>query len=55
MGQSCLQLCFSEKGKSKLNKTFHILKMKAQFEKKTHFERKAHFLKMKTCLWESEK
>ena len=34
----CLQLCFSEKRKNNTHKTFHILKMKAHFQKQPHFE-----------------
>ena len=33
----CLQLCFLEQG------TFHILKMKAYFEKEPHFENESSF------------
>ena len=32
----CLQLCFLEKRKNNTHKTFHILKMKAHFEKEPH-------------------
>ena len=34
---------FSEKGKATLTKLFHILKMKAHFEKEPHFESESTF------------
>ena len=34
---------FSEKGKTTLIKPFHILKMKAHFEKEPHFESESTF------------
>ena len=37
------KLCFSEKGKDNTHKTFHILKMKAHFEKDLHLRNESSF------------
>ena len=39
---NCVVVFFGE-GKNKNQKTFHILKMKAHFERETHFENESSF------------
>ena len=50
-------IVFFVKKKNNTHKTFHLLKMKAHFEKKKIWKQKSipkHILKMKTCFWKSE-